>query len=71
MMIYHLTYLAAGVLLGLAVLPWKQRLGSREGVLLWLLAWACFWPYLLLCVAWQGLKAYRAAWWAYTDRKHQ
>ena len=65
----YLTLLAFGALLGIATLPWRHKLSPQGSVILYLLAWSCFWPYLLPLAAWQGVLAYRKAWWRYADRE--
>lgn len=58
-----------GALLGLATLPWAHRIDPKCRPWLWVLAWACFWPYAISYALWHGFGAYRKAWWAYSDRR--
>ena len=58
-----------GALLGLATLPWANRIDQKCQPWLWVVAWACFWLFLVIFAAWKGIKAYRKAWWAYSDRR--
>jgi hypothetical protein len=62
--------LGVGLLIGVITLPWSNKPSTAtETPILWLALWACFWPLLLLFSAREGLKAYRKAWWSYSDRK--
>jgi hypothetical protein len=65
--LWMLASIAVGLLLAVAVLPWRDEWGT-PGPAHWL-AWVCFWPFLLLFAVWYALLAYRKAWWDYSDRK--
>ena len=55
-------FMLVGLCIGFASLPWSPR---RESEWLWVLAWACFWPGLLVHLCWHGILIYRQAWWRY------
>lgn len=61
--------LAPGLVIGVGSLPWKHLVTPRDHELLYVLGWACFWPFGLVWVFIAALGAYRRAWWAYSDRK--
>lgn len=67
--IWYVSVAAIGVILGVATLPWANRVDKACRPWLWVLTWACFWLFLLIFAAWEGIKAYRKAWWGYSDRK--
>lgn len=62
-----LSYLAAGAVIGVALLPFKVARTDRP--VMHVLAFACFWPYLLVHLAWFCLLAYRSAWHRYIDQR--
>ena len=67
---WYVGTVAVGALIGFVTLPWSNKPSiSKEGPTAWLLLWACFWPFLLIFAAWEGVKAYRKAWWDYSDRR--
>ena len=57
----YLTYLAAGAVLGILVMPWRRELSSMRGSS-FITAWVFLWPFLLCSALMSGLKAYRAKW---------
>lgn len=68
MIVSAVGYICAGVLLGVATLPWKDRL-SNESMLMWFVTWACFWPYLTVLAAARTLLAYGRAWQTFIARR--
>lgn len=68
--LWYVGMAAVGVLIGFITLPWSNKPSiAKEGPAMWLLIWAGLWPYLLIFAAWEGVKAYRKAWWDYSDRR--
>ena len=61
--------LVPGLVIGVGSLPWKRAVSPTEHELLYVMGWACFWPFGLVWALIAGLSAYRRAWWAYLDRK--
>lgn len=72
--VFFLVMIAIGASFGIATIPWADRLSSKinaEKSYLYVLIWACCWPYLILMLMWVGLKAYQKAWWDYADKKQE
>jgi hypothetical protein len=55
--------MAVGIFIAALLLPWQPKIAPRENLFTWFLGWACFWPYFLVFGVWEGIKAYRQAWW--------
>ena len=50
-------YMGVGVLIGILTFPWRRALSEKIHFRLCLWAWACFWPLLLIMLAFLGVQA--------------
>lgn len=60
-----LAYLALGLVVAIAVLPWQS---PRTPVILTVAAWTVFWPLLLLIALPVLVRLYMQAWCRFADR---
>jgi len=68
-LLWYLGFVVLGSLIGLATLPWKHLIAPQSGVAIWVIAWACFWPFAVMYVPWYLYKGYLEAWNDYFDRR--
>lgn len=66
--VWTCSFMAFGALIGVATLPWKHRISHKEGAFLYIVSWACFWPFIVVYLTYFVVSAYIRSWWDYSDR---
>lgn len=59
--LFLLSFIAVGLAIGVAVLPWYKKLGG-DGKFAFLRIFALFWPFLLVDYFRRAVKPYITAW---------
>ncbi len=58
-----------GLALGVATLPWQQRLSMGEDRAVYLCGWIAVWPIMLAVGAWKAFAWWRRNWYDYLARR--
>jgi len=62
-------FIGIGLVLGIAALPWRDRLGDKQLIIHYLM-WACIWPMMVLGVAYGCAKHFIDGWRDYNMQRH-
>lgn len=63
--------LSTGLVIGMALKPWKAQFFPKDRDVTYFILWACFWPAMLLHLAFKGGLAFRIALKKYLDNRHR